>query len=228
MNTNFFGSKDSEGAESAPLDLGELTNEQTRLPEKDLEEAAEDENPPEASSPEEAQVEATQVEKQIQYTSDELKESYTILRRYQVKTDEMSDDEVVSKTRRILNLSKANVQVLSRGRTLDGIERLLGFLPDGFVGEFKRENDIDIARANGLGWEIFHSKEASKSSPTGKGDTLVRLGDQILMMMEQEKYIALQMSRDMRHQKARTARNPKKEAEKANKEEGFLAEVSPM
>ncbi len=210
-------------------EIGDLTDGTTsRLaPEEDTQEV-------EASQEVEEEAQEEVVEKKILFSDEELKKSYAILTRYQVDTSAMSDDEVVLKTRKILGLSKANVQVLSRGRTLDGIDRLLSYLPDGYVGEFKREDSISIARAKGLGWEPFHSEEASKDSLTGKGDSLVRLADQILMMMPEDNYIALQVAREVRHATSRAARTPKKEAAEGNRDisaetgEEFLAPVRPV
>ena len=164
--------------------------------------------------------------KQTTFDMKELHEAKLFLARYQVATKDMSDVEVIEKTRRIQGHKKTAVQVLSRGRVLDGLERLLSYVPKGFVGEFMTESDIGIARARSLGFEVLHCEEASQDSPTGKGDSLVRFGDQILMIIPEDQYIAMQVAKDERHVRNRGGRNLGKLAKEETKE--FLSPVSPM
>lgn len=164
--------------------------------------------------------------KQTTFDMEELREAKLFLARYQVATKDMSDVEVIEKTRKIQEYKKTAVQVLSRGRVLDGLERLLSYVPKGFVGEFMTESDIGIARARSLGFEVLRCEEASQDSPTGKGDSLVRFGDQILMIIPEDQYIAMQVAKDERHVRNRGGRNLGKLAKEETKE--FLSPVSPM
>ena len=164
--------------------------------------------------------------RQLQYDPKELNNSYQFLARYQVDTEEMDDDDVVEMCREIQAYKEENVQVLSRGRVLDGIDRLLAFVPDNFVGEFKRELDTDIARAKALGWEIFYSKDAMKASETGTGTDKVRLGDQVLMIMPRTQYIASLAAKDSRNVNRRAQRNPKVAAQ--TETQGFDNPIKPM
>lgn len=119
-----------------------------------------------------------------------LEEACQFLNKYGVMTDNLSPKEVMDKIKKIHAAKDVAAQVLSRGRAIDGIERILSFVPDGYIGEFKRENDIDVARARTLGFDVFKSEEAKLESSTGKADGLVRFGDQILMIIPEEMHIA--------------------------------------
>jgi len=176
-------------------------------------------------APNESLVESQEL-REIFYEEPELKQAIQVLARYQVDVNKLTNDEVVEKYRRIIGAKKKVVQVLSRGRTLDGIDRLLSFVPTDYVGEFKGDNDADIARATGLGWKPFSHEGASIASVTGKGDSLVRLADQILMIMPEDEYIAMQMAKDERHARTRQGRELKKTAQRETA--GFQSPVSPM
>jgi len=119
-----------------------------------------------------------------------LEEATAFLDKYGIKTTDLSPKEVMDKIEKIKAAKEIAAQVLSRGRAIDGIERLLSFVPEGYIGEFKRENDMDISRAKALGFTVFESDEANLESSTGKSDGLVRLGDQLLMVIPEETYVA--------------------------------------
>ena len=119
-----------------------------------------------------------------------LEEATAFLDKYGIRTKDLSPKEVMNKIEKIKAAKEIAAQVLSRGRAIDGIERLLSFVPEGYVGEFKRENDMDIERAKALGFKVFESDEAKVESSTGKSDGLVRLGDQLLMIIPEETYVA--------------------------------------
>ena len=119
-----------------------------------------------------------------------LEEAHQFLNRYGVNTEGLSPKEVMEKIDKIHAAKAESAQVLSRGQALDGIERLLTFVPEGFIGEFMRENDMDINRAKALGFKVLESEEANLASSTGKADGLVRCADQILMIIPEERHIA--------------------------------------
>ena len=115
----------------------------------------------------------------------------------------------MEKIEKIHSAKKTVGQVLSRGRALDGIERLLSFVPRGYVGEFKRENDMDVSRAEALGFEVFISDEAKLESSTGTADGRVKLGDQILMIIPEELHVANRLIKADRLAARRKAHNQK-------------------
>lgn len=138
-----------------------------------------------------------------------LEEAHTFLNRFGIRTDDLSPKEVMEKIEKIHSAKKTVGQVLSRGRALDGIERLLSFVPRGYVGEFKRENDMDVSRAEALGFEVFISDEAKVESSTGTADGRVKLGDQILMIIPEELHVANRLIKADRLAARRKAHNQK-------------------
>ena len=137
-----------------------------------------------------------------------IEEAKRFLDKYGIDITDLSDEEVIEKIQKIGKAKQVAVQVLSRGRVLDGLDRLLERVPKGFRGEFKRESDIDIKRAMALGWRPLIDDEAKKDTPTGKADGLIRFGDQILMIMPEEEYVAMRIAREERIKHRREARKP--------------------
>jgi hypothetical protein len=128
-----------------------------------------------------------------------LTEATKFLSRFGIDTDELEDEEILEKYDKVMTAkdSRTKLQVLSRGRTLDGIDAILALIPKGFVGELKRERDIDIQLAQAQGWKVFFSEQkVENETPHGVADRRIRFGDLILMYMPEEEYIALQLSRE--------------------------------
>lgn len=132
------------------------------------------------------------------------------LQKYGIKVSGLSDEQILSKAENILKLSQSAAQVLSRGQVLDGLERLLKFVPKGFVGEFKRERDLDIARAEALGWRVFIAEGKARESLTNSADGKLRLGDLILMIMPEDNYAAHLIAREQRKRQRSEGRDPRK------------------
>jgi hypothetical protein len=126
----------------------------------------------------------------------------------QGKEVELSAEEALEKAERIRKARSKAAQVLSRGRTLDTLDRVLAHVPDGYVGQLVRESDVDIDRFEILGFEVFTSEKAKKESSHGTADGKVRVGDQILMTMPEEDYAALQYEKQLRVAKKREAHKP--------------------
>lgn len=138
-----------------------------------------------------------------------LEEAHKFLNQYGIKTEGLTPKEVMHKIEKINAAKEEAAQVLSRGQATDGIERLLSFVPEGFVGGFFRENDMDVSRARSLGFKVFEDERANVESSTGKSDGLVRLGDQILMVIPEEKYVAHRLLKAERLAERRKAHDPK-------------------
>lgn len=159
---------------------------------------------------------ATKSKKKLEETR-RLEEATKFLSRFGVDVSELEDDEVLEKYDKIIAAkdSRTKLQILSRGRTLDGIDALLALVPKGYVGELKRERDVDVHLAQAQGWEIFLRDESLPAvpSPHGVPDRRIRFGDQILMYMPEEEYIALQLSRE----EARAARRKSRAVAKGKK-----------
>jgi hypothetical protein len=137
---------------------------------------------------------------------DKLKQMTAFLERYGIDTSELSPEKIQEKYDKIQNLASENMQVLSRGTTLDGIDRLLSYVPKGFRGEFFRDSKPDLDRARGMGWVPLKSEEANLDSPTGKSDGLVRLGDLVLFIIPEEEYVARQIAQERRLAESRARR----------------------
>lgn len=123
--------------------------------------------------------------------SAEYRDAVAKLIEYDFRHEDLSVEEVIAKAKRVTEAEATSAQVLSRGRTLDSIDRILKkYVPEGMVGEFARNNDLDIARYRALGYEVFVDEDAKgkKETPTGTADGLVRLGDTILMTIPEETY----------------------------------------
>ena len=135
-----------------------------------------------------------------------LEEIHQFLNKYGIMTEGLSPKEVIGKFKKVKEAKEEASQVLSRGRAIDGISRLLSFVPEGFIGEFKRENDIDISRAKTLGFTVLVSDDARLDSSTGKSDGLVRFGDQILMIIPEERHVGNRLAKAERLAKRRAAR----------------------
>ena len=122
---------------------------------------------------------------------DQIKAGRRFLQKFGIDASKLTDEDVVDKLEKIREAKAKSVEVLSKGPTLDGMERLLQkYIPEGFRGEFKLNNEIDIPRAEAMGWEIVRDKRAKKDTPTASADDKVVLGDTVLMMMPEEQYIA--------------------------------------
>ena len=121
---------------------------------------------------------------------------------------ELSAEEALEKAERIRVARSKAAQVLSRGRTLDTLDRVLAHVPDGYVGQLVRESDVDIDRFRILGFELFESKAAKKESSHGTADGKIRVGDQILMTIREEDYAALMYERELRKARKREAHKP--------------------
>ena len=138
-----------------------------------------------------------------------LEEAHKFLNQYGIKTEGLTPKEVMHKLEKVHAAKEEAAQVLSRGQALDGIERLLTFVPEGYVGGFFRENDMDVKRAESLGFKVFEDERANAASSTGKSDGLVRLGDQILMIIQEEKYVAHRLVKADRLAERRKSHDPK-------------------
>jgi len=138
-----------------------------------------------------------------------LEEAHVFLNRYGIQTADLTPKEVMTKIQKIQSYKEESAQVLSRGQALDGIERLLSFLPKGYTGSFMRENDMDISRAETQGFKVFISDEARLESSTGTSDGRVRYGDQILMMIPEEKFVANRLLKSDRLAARRKSHNQK-------------------
>lgn len=119
----------------------------------------------------------------------EVVQARTFLENYGIKHAHLTDKEVMQKIHKIDAARRTSVQVLSRGKAIDGIERALQKVPEGYVGEFRRDRDVDIQRAEALGWTVFIDEDAKKETPTQAADNKVKLGDQILMIIPEEEYV---------------------------------------
>lgn len=181
----------------------------------------ENENIQEESTPEDDSQETTQASseapeaEEVDVSPEKVQECRMFLDRFGINESEYTDKEVIEKVRRIQKARESHAQVLSRGRTLDGLDRLLKFVPKGYVGEFKRENPEDISRAHALGFRVFKSEDAAVASSTGSADGKVRLGDCILMIIPEEEYIAAHLAKQDNIQRRRTSRAPEKQVGQA-------------
>ena len=145
---------------------------------------------------------ATKTGEKKQRKLEEMKKLETatkFLERFGVDVEALEDSEIVEKYDKIQasTAERTKLQILSRGRTLDGIDAILAMVPRGFIGELKRDNQVDIKLAESQGWEIFSTEDGSDEvTPHGTADSSIRFGDQILMFMPEEEYIALHLSRE--------------------------------
>lgn len=139
----------------------------------------------------------------------DIRKARQFLSRYGINEKKLSDVQVIEKTNKINAAYQAKAEVLSRGRVTDSISRVLEHVPEGFVGELKGDNENDIKLAEAMGWKLFVDKKAGKASSTGTSDGIVRVGDQVLMMIPEEDYVAILMARDERRRERRRARDPK-------------------
>ncbi len=179
------------------------------MSEEELEEHVNEIDEPEEIEPILASVGVIDFSSETHVSPQVLEDAHKFLNRYGIKTDQLTPKEVMHKIEKIQAAREVAAQVLSRGQALDGIERLLSFVPEGYVGEFKRENDMEVARARALGFEVFEDKRANLESSTGKSDGLVRLGDQILMIIREETYVAHRLAKADRLAEKRKAHDPK-------------------
>lgn len=128
----------------------------------------------------------------------EVEKGFKLLDRLNIDTTDMSVEEMIQKVEKIRTFKEVSATVLTRGQTLAGMERLLKYVPKGMVGEFKRDDPDEIARAKALGWKVFEHEEAKRDSLTGSADNKMRIGDLILCVMPEEQYAGLILSREER------------------------------
>jgi len=144
------------------------------------------------------------------YAGNQIEAGRKFLLKFGIDAAKFSDQEVADKLERIREAKAKSVEVLSRGPVLDGIERLLKLVPKGYVGEFKLDTELEVSRAQALGWEVFHDEKASKKTLTGAADTKVHMGDTILMIMPEEVYIANKLVKLERVERRRRQSEPKR------------------
>lgn len=142
----------------------------------------------------------------------ELHKRRTFLDKYGMDISKTKNQEVWDMYDRVMAISNEKIQILSRGQVLSNIERLLQFVPEGFEGQFFREDPGEIHAAQALGWVMLYDDRAKLESSTGTSDGRVRLGDQIVMIMPKETFIALKFARDKHIQDIKRARDPKRMA----------------
>jgi len=144
-----------------------------------------------------------------EYSASQLETAHKFLNKYGIRTDKLSDEQVIEKLRKIQDAKTVAAQVLSRGRVVDTIDRILDYVPEGMIGEFKRDNDLDISRAKALKWEVFIDEKAKLESATGTSDGTVKLGDLILMVIPEEIYVGTRLARADRLAERRKIRKSK-------------------
>lgn len=154
----------------------------------------------------------TEPTKKVSMSLPELEKRRLFLDKYGMNIKGVPDDEIIAVYDRVMAISNEKIQVLSRGQVLSNIERLLTFVPEGYEGQFFREKDDEIHAAEALGWRVLINDKAKLESSTGAADGKVRLGDQIIMIMPKETFIALRFARDRHIQEIRRARDPKRMA----------------
>lgn len=140
---------------------------------------------------------------------EEVDKGFALLSRLGFDIRELTTEEMIEKVEKIQAYKEATAQVLTRGQVLDTFDRVLSFVPDGQVGHFVHEDDVSVQRARSLGWTPFSSEKAKLESSTGKADGLVRVGDLILVVMEEERYAALVLNRQERINERRSRRKRK-------------------
>ena len=143
---------------------------------------------------------------QAAYSERQIEDGRTFLEKYEIDTTGMSPHDVVEKLRKIQNAKEEQAQVLSRGLVLDGLSRLLTFVPEGFRGGFFGTEDVDVQRAKALGWEVFVDEKAKLESSVGGADGVVRLGDQLLMIIPEELYVGSLLAKAERFKTRRETR----------------------
>ena len=117
------------------------------------------------------------------------------LRTFGIDPKGRSPKEVMNLIEAIRGVKEETTQVLSRGKVLDAMDRLLSFVPEGFVGEFRQDNDVDVARAKSLGFRVFNHPSGSEESSTGTSDGTIRLGELILMIIPEAHYAAQRLAK---------------------------------
>lgn len=138
-----------------------------------------------------------------------LTKARELLTRFKIDVDELTDEEVVEKFIKINKAKAQKAQVLSLGQTVGAIKRVLGKVPKGFVGELKRNTDLDIAEAESKGWIVYSSPDSvvdQEDSPTAGGDSSIRIGDCILMVIAEEDYVAMRLAEEERFRDRRAQR----------------------
>lgn len=144
-------------------------------------------------------------------------EAYSILEEYNIDSEEMTKREVIEAAERIKRKAAKFVQVLSRGQTNDMIRRVLEKVPDHLHAELVMASDLIIPRYEAMGFEVWSDPEASKAGSHKDGDTTVRVGDCILMVMPKEDYAILdKIRRDRRTRKRLAAERAKVKTQMAS------------
>lgn len=163
--------------------------------------------------------------KQFEAPEDKLTEAKKFLDSFGIDVSDMKDTEVIEMMHKVNKATEENIQVLSRGASTDGMQRLLDKVPTGFVGEFKGNTDLEIDQARAIGWEVFQDESVKKDSVTAGSDRTVKLADCVLMVMPVEKYIAIRMVKRNMNKLRREAHKPAKQAEASKSELELPVEV---
>lgn len=148
-------------------------------------------------------------------SAEKVKKSREWLEHYGIDTDEMNDDEVLEKVDKIKATVELKSEILMRGTTSDGMQKLLDGVPKGYVGEFKRSRNLDIQLAESQGWKVMVDEKLSKLSDTPSSDGTVILGDCVLMIIPDYEYVAMRVATKRRRAERRRAHSPKAQAEEA-------------
>lgn len=131
------------------------------------------------------------------------------LQEFEIAHKDLTPEEAIEKAKKVSEAEARAIQALSRGRTLDAIDRVLAqHVPAGYVGVLCRNNELDIARYQGLGYEVVLSEDPKKAgaTPTPAADRMIRVGDSILMQISEEEHKTLLKvkARRIREKRART------------------------
>lgn len=167
----------------------------------------------------EAALEAAMDEESVNEDSDiqevselELRQAIRVLEEAEIDhiARGMTPEEAVEKAKLLQKVRAGAAQILSRGKTVDAFHQLLDSLPDNLHGEFVRENDRDIKRKEGLGFEVY---SGAGDGTHGSGDSTSRVGDLVLMVTDKDVHRVLEQERTKRKMEKNSRR---RKAEKAN------------
>lgn len=161
-------------------------------------------------------------------TREEHKKALKVLMEFDFAQGDLSEEEVIEKAARLKDMESRAAQVLSRGRTLDAMDRISAkHVPKGHVGLLVRNNELDIARAQALGYELCFNEEHKKSAkdtPTGTADGLIRVGDAVLMSISEEEHRVLQKVKAKRIAEKRRRTDPRALARAARMQDNLPIE----
>ena len=138
-------------------------------------------------------------------TTEKITSAYNKLAQFDIDFGELTPAQAVEKARELSQKEARFAQVLSRGQTTDMVMRVLSKVPDHLHGQLVHDHENVVPRYESMGFRVWHDPDAAEEGSHRTGDTRVRVGDCILMVIPKEDFAVMDKVRQDRRRRKRTS-----------------------